>query len=142
MGSDYLLQAYNKHLVGADTINSLSLDVYADKSNPLVSKVISVPYGDNTDQTIVMPRFQLDIETGVGATTGQGQTPQAMLRFSDDGGRNWSNELWEDFGALGEYSARAVWWRLGSFRQRMIEVTISDPVKRAIMGGFAEIKNG
>lgn len=134
--------AYGKHLVGADKICELDLDVGEDDGKPLVSLAISVPYGDNTDVVHTMPRFQLDIEAGVGLATGQGEDPQIMLRFSDDGGRTWSNEIWETMGKGGDYSHRAEWTRLGSFRQRVIEISISDPVKRSIMGGFASVING
>ena len=60
-----------------------------------------------------------------------------MLRWSDDGGHTWSNEHWVGIGKIGEYGRRAIWRRLGmtlKLRDRVYELSGSDPVKIAIMG--------
>ena len=62
---------------------------------------------------------------------------QVMLRWSDDGGHTWSNEHWASMGKLGEYGKRVIWRRLGmtmKLRDRVYEISGSDPVKIAIMG--------
>ena len=63
--------------------------------------------------------------------------PRVMLRWSDDGGHNWSNEHWTSIGQIGQYGKRAFWRRLGmtlKIRDRVYEVSGTDPVKIAIMG--------
>jgi hypothetical protein len=63
--------------------------------------------------------------------------PQIMLRWSDDGGHTWSNEHWASMGKIGEYGKRVIWRRLGmttKLRDRVYEVSGTDPVKIAIMG--------
>ena len=67
----------------------------------------------------------------------QGSNPQVMLRWSDDGGHTWSNEHWTSMGAIGTYGNRAIWRRLGmttKLRDRVYEVSGTDPVKIAILG--------
>ncbi len=67
----------------------------------------------------------------------QGSNPEVMLRWSDDGGHTWSNEHWVSIGKIGEYYRRAIWRRLGmtlKLRDRVYEVSGTDPVKIAIMG--------
>jgi len=64
--------------------------------------------------------------------------PQAMLRWSNDGGSTWSNEHWVSIGRVGQYANRALWRRLGWSRDRIFEVAISDPVKAVIVS--AELK--
>ena len=62
---------------------------------------------------------------------------QVMLRWSDDGGHTWSSEHWTSMGATGEYFKRVFWRRLGmtlKLRDRVYEVSGTDPVKIAIMG--------
>ena len=62
---------------------------------------------------------------------------QVMLRWSDDGGHTWSNEHWASMGGTGDYSKRIFWRRLGmtlKLRDRVYEVSGTDPVKIAIMG--------
>jgi hypothetical protein len=62
-----------------------------------------------------------------------GSTPQAMLRWSNDGGSTWSNEHWQSIGAIGKYKNRAIWRRLGWARDRVFEVSVSDPIKAVIV---------
>lgn len=67
----------------------------------------------------------------------QGVDPQIMLRWSDDGGHTWSNEHWASMGKIGEYYRRVFWRRLGmtlKLRDRVYEISGTDPVKVAIMG--------
>lgn len=66
-----------------------------------------------------------------------GYNPQAMLRWSDDGGHTWSNEHWVSMGKIGEYGYRAIWRRLGmttKLRDRIYEVSGTDPTKTVIVG--------
>jgi hypothetical protein len=59
--------------------------------------------------------------------------PQAMLRWSNDGGSTWSNEHWVGIGQQGKYKNRAIWRRLGQARDRVFEVVVTDPVKMVIV---------
>ena len=66
-----------------------------------------------------------------------GVDPQVTLRWSDDGGHTWSNEHWRSMGKIGQYGYRTIWRRLGmtvKLRDRVYEITGTDPVKIAIMG--------
>jgi len=66
-----------------------------------------------------------------------GYNPQVMLRWSDDGGHTWSNEHWTSMGKIGGFSYRTFWRRLGmttKLRDRVYEVSGTDPVKIAIVG--------
>lgn len=63
--------------------------------------------------------------------------PQVMLRWSDDGGHTWSNEHWRSMGLVGQWGRRVIWRRLGmtlKLRDRVYEVSGTDPIKIAIMG--------
>lgn len=82
--------------------------------------------------------LQIQFQPGTGLVTGQGQTPKAMLRWSDDGGFTWSNEHWTNIGQLGQYKNRTIWRQLGQSRDRIFEVQVSDPVARPIIS--AELK--
>lgn len=86
--------------------------------------------------------FELDMEVGVGATTGLGIEPQVMLRWSDDGGISWSHEHWLTAGQIGAYETRMVWRRLGRARDRIFEITMSDPVAWRIVDAFLRTTGG
>lgn len=120
-------------------IYTFDLDIYADNSQPqkwLRSWRALAP-GQNNLKRTAHHSLQLDAETGVGLVVGQGSQPEAMLRWSDDGGHTWSNEHWQLMGAIGQYGYRTIWRRLGmtlKLRDRVYEVSGTDPVKIAIMG--------
>ena len=66
-----------------------------------------------------------------------GYNPQVMLRWSDDAGHTWSSEHWNSMGKIGAYGTRTIWRRLGmteKIRDRVYEVSGTDPVKIAIVG--------
>jgi len=75
-------------------------------------------------QGITTPPLNLETE---------GADPQAMLRWSNDGGSTWSNEHWAGIGKVGKYQNRIIWRRLGQARDRIYEVVVTDPVKAVII---------
>ena len=66
--------------------------------------------------------------------------PQAMLRWSNDGGSTWSNEHWTSVGKLGKYQNRAIWRRLGMARDRIFEVSVTDPVNFVIVSANLKLQ--
>ena len=66
--------------------------------------------------------------------------PQAMLRWSSDGGSTWSNEHWTGVGQLGKYKNRAIWRRLGTARDRIFEVVVTDPVNFVIISANLKVQ--
>jgi hypothetical protein len=135
--------AYNGTIVVGDYLNGkiyqFSLDTYADDSD--VQRWLrswrALPTGENNLNRTAQHALQIDCEAGVGLNTGQGSDPQMMLRWSDDGGHTWSNEHWRSMGKIGETGQRVIWRRLGMterLRDRVYELSGTDPVKIAIMG--------
>jgi hypothetical protein len=97
----------------------------------------ALPTGANNLKRTAHHSLQIDLESGVGINLGQGSDPQVMLRWSDDGGHTWSNEHWAGIGKIGEYYKRVFFRRLGmtlKLRDRVYELSMTDPVKTAIMG--------
>ena len=78
-------------------------------------------------------------EGGVGLTTGQGSDPEIMLDVSDDGGRTWQAMVNQKLGRIGEYSNRIRWHRLGSSRDRIYRMAVSDPVKVTVSDTVLEV---
>jgi hypothetical protein len=68
--------------------------------------------------------------------------PQISLSWSDDSAHTWSNEYILDAGQAGEYKARVMRRRLGRARDRVYQISMSDPVPWRIVAGYAEIGNG
>ena len=120
-------------------IYRFNLDVFADNGG--IQKWLrswrALPTGQNDLKRTAHHSLQLDCQSGVGLNLGQGSDPQVVLRWSDDGGHTWSNEHWASLGKIGQYFHRVFWRRLGmtmKLRDRVYEVSGTDPVKIAIVG--------
>ena len=93
--------------------------------------------GQNDLKRTTHHALQIDMESGVGLISGQGNDPQIMLRWSDDGGHTWSNYHQATIGKIGQFFFRVFFRRLGmtlKLRDRVYELSGTDPVKIAIMG--------
>lgn len=55
------------------------------------------------------------------------------IRYSKDGGRNWSDWRSMDMGDTGDFVKRLQVRRLGMSRQWIFEVRVTDPVRADIM---------
>jgi hypothetical protein len=116
-------------------VHQMSRMIYSDAGNPLVC-VRRTPHLWNkaNRERVFHSQLQIEFTPGVGLQTGQGQNPQVMLRWSDDGGFTWSNQHWTTIGAAGQTKNRAIWRQLGRARDRVYEASFSDPVARDIIG--------
>ena len=114
------------------SIYSISNEVYTDGGQPIrrLRRCTHLVAGFLQQY---FASLQLQFQPGVGLAIGQGQDPQAMLRWSNDGGSTWSQEHWKSIGKIGRYKNRAVWRRLGTARDRVYEVSVSDPIKCVIV---------
>lgn len=122
-------------------IYRLDLDTYTDNGDPL-PRIRACPHLSADLKWQFFNSLQVDMEAGVGLTTGQGSDPQAMLQWSDDGGSTWSNEMWAAIGKIGERRTRVRWRRLGKSRGRGFRVTVTDPVKVIMIGASADVSVG
>jgi hypothetical protein len=136
--------AFNRHLVGSridGKVYEQSLSKYDDDGTE-TRRIRRAPHLTHDHKWIFYHEFVLDLETGVGLPTGQGSDPQIGLRYSDDGGRTWSAENSVTAGAIGDYSTRVRWARLGRARDRVFEVSMADPVKWALVNAYLNVSLG
>ena len=122
-------------------IYRLKPEVYTDNGELIARELIGRHIFKDLNYLFV-GQFQLDMETGVGLSSGQGSDPQVMLQISKDGGHTWGNELWRSCGAIGTYLTRVIWRRLGRGRDWLFKIRITDPVKVVIIGAYLDIKEG
>lgn len=136
--------AYGHHIVSDYTSGKIyrqSLGYYDHAGVAMVSRRITG--GSQADgRPIIVDELYVDMATGVGLITGQGSDPQAMMRYSIDGGQVWSNELHRDIGEIGETLSRVRWHGLGMGRDWAFELSISDPVPRVLIGAHARVRVG
>ena len=117
-------------------IYQLLTTVYTDNGTAIKRQATTRHIYSNGNEFSI-DELLVDMETGIGLVTGQGSNPQVMLQVSKDGGRTFGVEKWMSLGALGDYRTRARWLRLGSSRDFVFQITMTDPVKFTILRGAA-----
>lgn len=122
-------------------IYHLDKNIYTDDGQN-VRRLRRAPHLVADFQREYFDELQIQFQPGVGLSTGIGEDPQAMLRWSNDGGSTWSNEHWTSIGRMGKYTNRAIWRRLGTARDRIFEVSVSDPVKCVIVSANLKATQG
>lgn len=127
------------HMVGdwaSGNIYQLSSTFHTDDGNPIRGLRRS-PTLIEGNKWIYFDELEFIMETGLGPqpplTDGNGnpRPPQIMLRWSNDGGKTWSNTYFLSVGLAGEYGIRVIKRMLGRARKRLWEVSWTDPVKIA-----------
>lgn len=125
---------YDKLMVSclsAGKIGYLDVNTFTEFSDEIRRVKINPNITPGTEKFFVN-RLELTTDSGTGLISGQGSDPQVMMRFSDDGGRTWTNEFWRPSGKIGQYYRRTVWRRLGyTPHYRCFEFSMSDPVDGA-----------
>jgi hypothetical protein len=134
--------AWGKNLVGDwSTGNLYEMNMnYLDDDGVSIRRVRRAPTIENEMDWIYHSELTIDFDTGLGPQppildgNNAPRAPQAMLRWSDDRGKTWSNEHLMDCGLAGEYDMRVVWRRLGRSRYRVYEVSVTDTIRWVIVG--------
>lgn len=118
----------------ADNGNVYLLDPTRGDENgdAIVRVAIGTPFHAEGKQ-LFFRRLDIDMETGVGHQHGQGSDPKLWLSVSDDGGRTFGNERWASIGKAGQFRRRVSFRRLGSARERVFRLQMSDSVYTSIV---------
>jgi hypothetical protein len=134
--------AFTRRLVadrqGGD-IYTQSIDFTEDAGGDLIRRVRRSPAVFAQHERIRFADLEVFLESGLGTTSGQGVDPQVTLRSSNDGGKTWGNERSVSAGALGEYRKRVRFRRLGSSRDRVFEMSVTDPIPWRIVDAFVSV---
>ncbi len=140
----YHAQFAGLELVGDATSNkigSLDPDTYTDfGSTQRMEWTYQPVYAEQ--RRAFHRRLEVVLETGVGTTTGQGVDPKIMCQYSDDGGKTYKSLPDKSLGALGKRLTRVVWTGLGSARQRVYRMAVSDPVAITVTDTQLEVDGG
>jgi hypothetical protein len=130
-------------------IYELDKNTFTDDGNE-VRRIRRCPHLVTDLQREYFAELQIQFQPGVGLNGISypvdqevvGADPQAMLRWSNDGGSTWSNEHWVSIGKIGKYKNRAIWRRLGMARDRIFEVVVTDPIKAVIVSANLKAEVG
>lgn len=118
--------------LGITTLGQVTTTSIAAGSNPSVIEMTTYQSSLQALMSIdTMGRLITQIDN-----TPSPRAPQLMLRWSDDAGHTWSNERTLQCGQAGDYRARAMAWRLGRSRDRVYEVSATDPVPWRLIDAY------
>jgi hypothetical protein len=138
---------YHRHRANCSAVFGGKV-IVGDYQNGIIYEFSQTNYTDNGDvipcvrrcrhltddlKRVFYQDLQIQFQPGVGLVSGQGSDPQAILRWSDDGGFTWSNDHYAKLGKLGMYKNRAIWRQLGQARDRIFETVVTDPVYRVVV---------
>lgn len=118
-------------------IYELSRSVFTDNGD-MIPCIRRAPHLVKDYDRVFYQSLQLYFQPGVGIQSGQGSDPQAILEWSDDGGSTFGNQHFASIGKVGKYKNRTIWRQLGTARDRIFQVTVTDPVNRVLIS--AELK--
>lgn len=123
--------AFGKHLVGSyldGSVYEQNLNFATDAGNP-IRWLRRFPHVYKQNVRLFYRQFIVDMQVGDAPATGQGSDPQIVLRWSNDGGATWSNEVTQGTGALGQYRKRVTFSGLEATRDRVFEMFGTDPIQ-------------
>lgn len=131
---------WNGKWVAGDAFNgnlyTLDWNVYTENDQPLVA-VRRTPYASAAQNRLFMACLELLMDTGFETLNGD---ESVWLRYSDDGGKTYSNYRKRMLGDVHQYGKRIRFLRLGSFRNRVFEIMVSSPVKRDLIAASAQVE--
>lgn len=126
---------FGKHLVGdwaSGNVYDLSSNYLDDDGNPIRGNR-RTPTTSKENQWVYFEQIEFVMETGLAPSVplfdgdGNSRPAQIMLRWSDDGGKTFSNWYFLSVGLVGEYNKRVVKRMLGRARKRLWDVAWTDP---------------
>jgi hypothetical protein len=115
---------------GVFTTTQLPLD-------PTYPKALSMVSASGTLRYTIQVTAVGQLESNLGEPVSR--PPMINLRWSNDGAHTWSNEYSVSAGNSGEYTKRCMWRRLGRARDRVYEISMSDPIPWRIVSGFLQV---
>lgn len=153
-------QAYNFNLVGDwqnGIIYAVDTQNFTDNGNPIL-RLRSFPHVLNDGKRLSYASFIADIQ--VGQIPGQLSSvpsssfnndvsndfggnslvlPKIFLRWSDTRGASWGEKVTQTLGSTGQYYSSIKWSRLGMARDRVFELSWSEPIDTALNGAFIDV---
>lgn len=129
----------NRVIIGSienDALYMMNQTAYDEAGTKLIWRIRCAPMHAFPNQ-ICVDRLHLDLFTGVGLNSADphASDPKVGLRWSDNGGKTWSNQLFRSLGAIGQYATRVTFDGLGltGATGRIWEIESSSPVVRGLM---------
>ena len=141
-GTSYA-ECYGKRLIEfGGSVRELDIDTFTSNGTEMVRSRVAAPIVDPSGARIMMSRFQLVMEVGVGAISGDGVDPVVIFEASYDGGKSWTNEDWVSIGRMNEGRIKVEWFNMASAYEIMVRFKVVAPVFVSFHSAAIDIKAG
>lgn len=138
--------AYGVHVIGdyqTGNLYKFDLDTYTDNGNTRKWLRSWRAFQEQPESTARFNALEIQCKTGINIP--DGTNPQFVLRWSDDGGDTWSNEMWAGGNEPGNTGTRVIFQRLGQTKRgggydRQFELSGTDPVPVAIFAADLDVE--
>lgn len=143
--------AFGKHLVGdpaSGNIYQMSINIPTDVAGNPIRRLRRAPHISLENRWMFHNELILDVETGLGPQpplldgAGNPRGPKITLRWSNDYAHTWSNEYDLDAGQAGQFRKRLRRSRLGRARDRVYEISTTDPIPWRIIDAYLDADPG
>jgi hypothetical protein len=135
--------AFGKHLIGdrnSGTISEMNVNFGTETDGSAIQRFREGPpiWAASTRQRIQVGRFEVMMDTGLGASSGQGVNPLVMFQKTTNG-QSWSTQRKARAGSQGQHNVRVYWNNCGSAdRLWAPRITATDPVPWRVAGAMLE----
>ena len=137
---------YGKHLISDEGGNILELDIDTFTENGAtirrvrtLSPIHAGLFGQ-PGKELEISYFKLIGKTGTGTVSGQGENPQVILQYSQDG-ENFGTEIWADVGKMG-VTTELIFEVGESFENWIFRIVSTDPVYSSWHSAAIEVEIG
>ena len=107
-------------------IHNISINNLTENGDRIKREAISLPINDTVNR-IRIHEVQLDMEGGFDIEA------KVNLQLSKDNGKTWENSIEATTGAVGEYTRRVRWLRLGQTRDAIFKISTTDAIPIRIL---------
>jgi hypothetical protein len=138
--------AFGQQLVGdygTNQIYALDPTFFYDANNALIRRQRVTPYIFDNFKSDRYNQLRVEMEVGIGLSVPPadlGFDPQLVLKYSNDRGQTWSNDVQRSMGRTGQTLKRITFSPLGSSRNGfVIDLSVTDPVTTAFLSAFLDV---
>ena len=115
---------------------SLTDKVMTDNGQQIESYIVSQTIADQDLDRLEVSKLRVDMEVGKGST--DVPLPQVGLSVSRDNGKTWGNEILRDIGPIGNYSNTVDFTRLGTARNFVFKLRVTDPFDFTLINAIVD----
>jgi hypothetical protein len=119
----------------------LDPNAVTDNGSAINVQITTETIADPDLNRLTVNRLRIDVAVGGGNANDPGSDPQIGLEVSRDNGETWGAQMMRSLGKLGNYRKTVEWDMLGTARNFVFRLSMSDPVKFTLISACVNPEN-